>query len=174
MAETRDRKFVRSPRRRGVSLIEVMIALAITAVLLTAVAAAFDASFENYSENEEMVDALQGARILTHRIMTQVRRSTYLNVTSEGRRIQVEPAGENYQYIYVHVPVNNVVILTRMDLDTLVVQDLGVVENVTSFTIPSAQWRENPARLTVSMTLRAGDNTATLTESAVPRTTINF
>ncbi len=160
--------------RRGISLIEMLIALTISAVLLLAVGMAFNASFANYSENQEMVDAVQSSRLLLHRIMTQARRSTYLNVTSEGRRIQVETADDNYQYVYVYVPAENQVLLSRTNLQTLVSEDLGQVSNVTGFLIPAEQWGANPDRLTLSMTVRYGSNESTLSGSAVPRSTIEF
>jgi prepilin-type N-terminal cleavage/methylation domain-containing protein len=160
--------------RRGISLVEMLIALTISAVLLLAVGMAFNASFDNYAENQEMVDAVQSSRLLMHRIMTQARKSTYLNVTSEGRRIQVETADDNYQYVYVYVPAENQVLLSRINLQTLASEDLGEVSNVTGFSIPSEQWGENPDRLTLSMTVRYGGNQSTLSGSAVPRSTIEF
>jgi hypothetical protein len=121
-----------------------------------------------------MIDSLQQSRILLHRIMTQARRSTYLNVTSSGRRIQVETPNDNYQYVYVHVPANNQVLLSRVNLDTLASEDLGTVDNVTIFVIPSAQWMIDPPRLTLSLTVRVSGNATNLTASAVPRQTIAF
>lgn len=160
--------------RNGICLVEMLLALAITAVLLLAVGMAFDASFSNYAENQQIVDAQQGARLLMHRIMTQARRSSYLNVTSSGRRIQIEMPDDNYQHIYVYVESERTVQLSRMNLDTLEVEALGEVANVTQFTIPSAQWTANPDRLTLSMTLTHGQNSTTLSTSAVPRSTIAF
>ncbi|MDD4889877.1 MAG: hypothetical protein PHU85_08080 [Phycisphaerae bacterium] len=165
---------IRRRARLGICLVEMLISLAITAVLLLAVGIAFNASFANYAENQEIVDSLQGSRLLMHRIMTQARRSTYLNVTSSGRRVQIETPDDDYQYIYVYVPATQTVELSRMNLASLQTEALGVVDHVTDFAIPSAQWVENPARLTISMTVRAGENDSTLSASAVPRSTIEF
>jgi prepilin-type N-terminal cleavage/methylation domain-containing protein len=161
-------------RHRGVSLVELLIGLAITAVLLAAVAIAFDGSFESYEQNQELADALHSSRVLSHQIMNRVRRSTYLNVADSGTRIEVEVPDENYQYIYEFSPEDSAVTLSRMNLDTLVTENLGTVDNVTSFTVPSSQWMSNPARLTLGMTVRVGANEATTTSSAVPRQTITF
>ena len=58
---------------RGVSLVEVMIALAISASILLAVAYAVDVSFRSYSVNQEQTSLVQRARLAMHRITTQIR-----------------------------------------------------------------------------------------------------
>ena len=63
-------------RRTGLGLVEAMIALAITAALLTAVAAAFSASAQAINENDEFFMATQGGRVALNRILMQVRRGT--------------------------------------------------------------------------------------------------
>lgn len=161
-------------RRRGVSLIELMIALAITAVLLTAVAAAFDAGFDSYKENQQLADAVQSGRILIHRITSQARNSTYLRVNSTGHLIQVEVVGDDWQYNYLYLPDSDAVYLARMNLDTLTWETMGTVQNVTTWSIPTSQWKTNPDRLTLSLTVSQGGNTASLTGSATPRQTIAF
>lgn len=161
-------------RRRGVSLIELMIALAITAVLLTAVAAAFDAGFDSYKENQQLADAVQSGRILIHRITSQARNSTYLRVNDTGYLIQIEVVGDDWQYNYLYLPDSDAVYLARMNLDTLTWETMGTVQNVTTWSIPTSQWKTNPDRLTLSLTVSQGGNTATLTGSATPRQTIAF
>jgi len=41
-------------KRSGISLVEILVTLTITAVLLTAVAGAFHASLQSYTANDEM------------------------------------------------------------------------------------------------------------------------
>jgi len=62
-------------RNRGVGLIELLVALAISATLLTAVAVATDTSFKAYAINEEQATLTQRARLTTHRILTYIRTS---------------------------------------------------------------------------------------------------
>jgi len=56
-----------------VGLAELLIALAITSMLLTAVAMALDASFHSYRVNQEQSALTQRARLAMHRILTSVR-----------------------------------------------------------------------------------------------------
>lgn len=61
--------------RRGVGLAELLIAMAISVALLTAVAMALDASFKAYRINQEQASLTQRARLATHRILTSIRQS---------------------------------------------------------------------------------------------------
>jgi prepilin-type N-terminal cleavage/methylation domain-containing protein len=65
----------RHPRRfaRGLGLIEMMIALAISAAVLTAVATAVDVSFKSYSVNQENSNLMQRARLAMYRITSDIR-----------------------------------------------------------------------------------------------------
>lgn len=65
-----------SRRRRGFSLVEVIIALAITASLLTATLVALDASFQAYQSTTEQVSSQSIGRIVMHRALTLIRTGT--------------------------------------------------------------------------------------------------
>lgn len=62
--------------RRGFSLVEVLIALAITASLLTATLVALDASFTAYQSTTEQVSSQSIGRIVMHRALTLIRTGT--------------------------------------------------------------------------------------------------
>lgn len=73
----------RARARRGLGLIEMMIALAISAMLLTATGVALDASFRAYKINQEQSALTQRARLAAHRVLTAVRQSdTHAPVTT--------------------------------------------------------------------------------------------
>jgi Tfp pilus assembly protein PilW len=55
------------------SLAELLISLLISATLLTAVAAAIDASFKSYQVNEEQSTLTQRARLALYRMLTEIR-----------------------------------------------------------------------------------------------------
>jgi prepilin-type N-terminal cleavage/methylation domain-containing protein len=58
---------------RAFTIIECLLALAISAVLLTAVAMAFDASVTNYRENEDMFWTMNNARQALTRMTSELR-----------------------------------------------------------------------------------------------------
>ena len=61
-------------RRRGLSLIEAMISLSITAMLLVAIAAAFHASISAVEMNDQFYRAQQSSRVSLNQILNQVRK----------------------------------------------------------------------------------------------------
>jgi len=61
--------------RRGVGLVELLLALAISAMLLTATAVAVDASFKAYANNQEQSSLLQQSRMALNRMVTSIRTS---------------------------------------------------------------------------------------------------
>lgn len=66
----------RSLRRRGLSLIEMLVALAISAMLLTATAVAIDTSFTAYAIAAESASTQTSTRMVVNRLLTLVRTST--------------------------------------------------------------------------------------------------
>ncbi len=59
--------------RRGLAVVELLISLAISGMVLAAVAVAVDACFRAYSVNQEQSDLMQRARLGMHRIITTIR-----------------------------------------------------------------------------------------------------
>ncbi len=69
--------------RRGVSLIEAIIALAISAILLTATMVATDASFKSYANAAQQASTQSGSRMVMYRMLAMLRNST-AHETAEG------------------------------------------------------------------------------------------
>ncbi len=63
-------------KARGLSLVEMLIALAITAILLTATMVAIDASFQAYAAAAETASTQSATRMVINRLLTLVRTST--------------------------------------------------------------------------------------------------
>lgn len=63
-------------RRRGFSLVEMLIAIAITSSLLTAMLVALDFSFKRYQATSESASMHVVGRLVTHRILSQIRTGT--------------------------------------------------------------------------------------------------
>jgi prepilin-type N-terminal cleavage/methylation domain-containing protein len=75
----------RRRQRRGMGLVELLIALSISAALLTATAVAVDASFYAYGVNQSQTVLAHRARVAMHRIVT------YIRSTSEHRPDNDDP-----------------------------------------------------------------------------------
>jgi len=88
-AAARRRPAARPARRRGFTIAELLISVAILAVLLAAVAVAAHAVLVNYAANTRSADVTQAARIVLHRMMGEVR--TADAVTSDDHRLVVIP-----------------------------------------------------------------------------------
>ena len=163
-------------RRRGLSLVEIMISLAITALLLTAAAAAFSASADGIQANDEFFRATQAARISLHQILTQVRRGS-VNTASTATDLRLITAAEDdgtgeddYTYSYVAAE-NKLKLVTNdniTDPDYTLASD---VDNV-SFAVETGEdYTHAPCvtRVNVAVTVKVGDNVVTLSGSACPR-----
>ena len=163
-------------RRLGLSLVEVMISLAITATLLTAAAAAFNASSNVIQTNDEFFRATQAARISLHQILTQVRRGS-VNTASTTTALRLITAAEDdgtgeddYTYSFVAAE-NKLKLITNdnlLDPDYTLASD---VDNV-SFAVETGEdYTHAPCvtRVNVAVTVKVGDNVVTLSGSACPR-----
>lgn len=67
---------------RGFTIVECLIGLAIAAMLLAAVAAAFNASIVSYRENEQMFWSMNNARQALTRMTNEIRPSGYFDGTT--------------------------------------------------------------------------------------------
>lgn len=63
----------RAAGRRAMAVVELLIALAISGMILVAVAYCVDSAFRAYSINQEQSDLMQRSRLAMHRILTAIR-----------------------------------------------------------------------------------------------------
>ena len=185
------------PARRGVGLVELLVALAISATLLTATAAAINASFTAYQVNQEQANLMQQGRVAMHRILTGIRTSKEhapenpadaanfsAGVTVTGTALAMFD-NNDAEIIYRHDAANQQII-AEIDGTARV-----LARGVTAFTIKMEPMRSADSfkygtghdllkRATVLISLRTnaatsqgsettGDQTITLSASAVPR-----
>jgi prepilin-type N-terminal cleavage/methylation domain-containing protein len=73
---------MKTPGHRGFTLVEVLLSLAVLAVLLAAVATAVYSSIQSNDQNQQMTAASQTARLLLERMMTQVRSAKAVDSTT--------------------------------------------------------------------------------------------
>jgi len=79
--------------RRGLTLMEMLLALTIMAMLMTAIGAAVDGSLGSYSENEKITSATQLGRMILSRMLREVRTCVDLDSTSQMLDITPPPGG---------------------------------------------------------------------------------
>jgi prepilin-type N-terminal cleavage/methylation domain-containing protein len=70
---TRRPSFAAPRRRRGLGMVELLIAMSISASLLTAVAVAVDACFRGYRANQEQAILMQRSRVSQNFVCTSIR-----------------------------------------------------------------------------------------------------
>jgi hypothetical protein len=150
--------------------------LAITAMLLTAAAVAINASSAIVQSNDEFFRATQAARVSLHQILTQVRRGS-VNTTWNASTLRLitaqndEGTGEDdITYSFVSAE-NKLKLITNDDLTD---PDYTLASNVNAlaFDVETGQdYTQAPCvvRVTVSITVKVGDNVVTLSGSAAPR-----
>jgi prepilin-type N-terminal cleavage/methylation domain-containing protein len=81
-SKTKNRKLTRRACRPGFTMVELLIALMITAMLLVAVAVAFSASVKNFIDNREIFLAANKARQTLTQIVPKLR--TAMNVSTSS------------------------------------------------------------------------------------------
>jgi len=93
--------------RPGLSMVEILIALAIAALLLTATAVAFDAAFKSYRSNYEMSIAGVSSRNALYQICSTIRSAwndpavDIIDVSSDGNQCSlVDANGWDVEYRY--------------------------------------------------------------------------
>ena len=171
----------RGLRPAGLSLVEVMISLAIAAMLLTASAAAFHASASVVQNNDEFARASQAARVSLHQIRTHVRRgSVQLDSGEHWVRLTTAPepgrtVGKDVTYQFV--PESRQLVLVTNDDATD--PDYVLASNVSDMRFevePGTDYTSAPcvANVTVTIRVRVGDNDVLLSGGAAPRRNLQY
>ena len=115
----------------GFTLVELLVALAITAILLAAVAVAFNASVINYRENEDIFRAINTARQAVFRITSQLRTATAVDPNAPANECTMITAdGDDITYRYDNT--DNTLYLVTNDITTD--DDYVLCDSVTAMT----------------------------------------
>jgi prepilin-type N-terminal cleavage/methylation domain-containing protein len=161
----------------GFSIPELLIALAIAALLLVAVTVAFNASLDNYRQNEDIFRAVNSARQALYRITTQLRTAGYQ--VSPDLFVAVDPnapsnecsfytaGGEDITYRFVSAE-NKLYLITNDDTTD---SDYVLCDNVTSMSFIKTLTDDGTdcRSVQISMTVEVGDIRRTVTSAAVIR-----
>jgi prepilin-type N-terminal cleavage/methylation domain-containing protein len=124
-----DRIMKNKKYKPGFTIAELLVALAIAAMLLAAIAVAFNASAANYQENEDIFKAVNSARQALFRITSQLRTATTVDPNAPSNECTfITGAGENITYQYNNGD-GKLYLITNDDLSD---SDYVLCDNVTA------------------------------------------
>ena len=134
------------------TIVELLIALAITAILLAAVAVAFNASYKNYSENEKIFKTINNARQALFRITSQLRTAIAVDPNSPDNECALWTT-DNDNITYRYNVVDNKLYL----FDNLSGSSYVLCDNVTAMTfkknsaIEGTQWYVKSVQISMTV-----------------------
>ena len=154
----------------GFTLAEVLIALAITGLLLSAVAVTFNASVMGYQENEDIFKTINDGRQALFRITTQLRTAADVDPCTPNNECSLHTAnGDNITYQYNDTD-SKLYLITNDDLTD---SDYLLCDNVTAMVFTKAKDVDSSTGLDyvksvqISMTIQNNNTIKTFTAAAV-------
>jgi type II secretory pathway pseudopilin PulG len=165
----------RRGHRTGLSLVEALISLAITAMLLVSVSMAFTSSTQVVQANDEFFRATQAARVGLNQMLTEVRRATVIQGSpnaysismltddAEDRTYLYDPDAKKL-YLYLGDVADNVRYTLCNNVKSATFSVDSVVKNNASHVV----------RVAVTMDVEYGSNHIQLSGSAAPRREVSY
>lgn len=150
----------------GFTIAELLVALAITAMLLTAIAAAFNASITNYTENEKIFKAVNSARQALVRMTSQMRIGDNFNTADPTNKCSFFTA-QNQDVTYEYRSAEQkLYFTTNNDGKSYVLCD-----NISSMTFSKTATTDGNdiKSVVISMTVGNGDNIRKVSSGVVVR-----
>lgn len=170
-------------KHRGLSIPEVLISLAITAMLLTAIAAAFSSSAKVIEDNDKFFRATQAGRVALNQILTEVRRCDAVQVTSTQidviRPNETRPANEKMRS-FKYDATNQALVIFFTYVDDSKSAEFPIAHNILTpnpFSYDMGVDANNAAcvsRVSVSIEVKVGSSDVRLSGSAAPRRSLTF
>lgn len=160
--------------KAGFSIAELLIALAIAAMLLVAVAVAFNASATNYQQNEDIFKAINNARQALFRITSQLRTANAVDPNAPNNECtMITSAGENITYQY-NSSDGKLYLITNDDLSD---SDYVLCDNVTAMTCTKTTEVVDSViivkNVQITLTVASDDIKKTISAAAVIRRNLN-
>ena len=169
--------------RRGMGLVELLIAMSISASLLTAVAVAVDACFRGYRTNQEQAILMQRTRVAQNFICTNIRTTRDHAPLNDAQRIAFDGGATVTDTGIQMIDLNEKIVRFDWDVPTrrlLVIADGRthvLAYGVENFTVRMEPLRSATsvttgggydllARATITLTVRTTDETAQSIESS--------
>ena len=165
--------------KTGFTIAELLIALAISAMLLVAVAVAFNASAVNYQQNEAIFKVVNSARQALSRITSQLRTAGYEVAPDVWGGVDPDApinecsfwtsAGEDLTYEFRNAD-NKLYLITNADLNEYVLCD-----NVTAMTFTKTPTDDllDCKSVQISITVVSGNVQKTISAAASIRRNLN-
>lgn len=159
-------------RAKAFTLVECLIGLAISAMLLAAVAVAFNASVISYSENEQMFWTINNARQALARMTTQIRTGHTVDPTADANEVSFFTAA-NEDITYQYRSSEEKLYLIK---NTVPAQEYVLCDNVvgTSFTKTMTDDGTDCKSVQISLTVESRGSRRTLSAAAVVRRNLSL
>ena len=152
----------------GFTIVELLLAMAVTGLLLAAVAVAFNASIINYHQNEDIFKTVNSARQALLRITSQLRTANAVDPNSADNECRFDTAdGDNITYRY-NSGDNKLYLITNDDLSD---SDYVLCDNVTSMSFIKTPTDDgsDAKSVQISITVESGNVQRTVSSAAVIR-----
>lgn len=153
----------------GFTLVEILIAITISALLLAAVATAFNASLMNYQANQEIYEAMSRARLALLRVTAQLRTANYVDATTPNSQCDFFDPCDDY-YLFDYRSADNTLVLVDGASN-----EYDLCDNVSSMEFlkqVSASDPNSALSVRISMTVDCGDASQDLATAVVVRKAI--
>ena len=155
---------------RAFTIAEALIVLAITGMLLTAVAVAFNASIINYRQNEQMFKTINNARQALCRITTQLRTGHAVDPNAPSNECSFFTADDSdITYRYSSADNRLYVITNSNGKQYLLCDDVTSMSFIKTPTDDGTDCKS----VQISMTVQSGDFQRTLSAASVVRRNLN-
>jgi len=160
-----------SKYKAGFTVAELLIALAISAMLLVAVAVAFNASATNYRQNEDIFRTVNNARQALFRITSQLRTAAVDRNAPPNECTMNTALNEGITYRF-NSGDNKLYLITNDDPSD---SDYVLCENVTAMTFTKTPTDDGSdcKSVQISMTVASGNVQKTISAAAVIRRNLN-
>ena len=169
-------------RRRGLSIAEAMISLAISSMLLVGVAGAYSASADAVDGNDRFFRATQAGRVTMNQVLTEIRRAdkittapTYDSIIfdrSPDARMNAEEQSREFKYDAVARTITLTIYFKKADGTTYTKGPYVMCRNVDSAKFGPPE--KNKAltvelRVPVSLVVKLGSNVVRFADTSSPR-----
>jgi len=158
--------------KTGFTIAELLISLAISAMLLVAVAVAFNASSVNYQENEDIFKTINNARQALFRMTSQLRTANAVDSAAPNNECSfITAAGEDITYQF-RAADNKLYLITNSDA-----QEYVLCDGVTAMTFTKTSVVVDTVIIVksvqISMTVVSGNVQKTISTAAAIRRNLN-